>query len=322
MLTVEDLHVDFPTRQGTVHALNGASFNVSRNEILGLVGETGSGKSVTAATIIGLLRPPGHVTAGRIRFEGQSLIGMPDPEMNRLRGGQIALIVQNAKAALNPMIPVGRQIVRVYMTHLKDGSRRAEARMLEMLEAVGFSDPRRVASSFPHQLSGGMAQRVVIAIALGTSPKFVIADEPTTGLDASIQSDVLDLMVKMIADVGASALLITHDLGIVANYCHAVAVMHAGQVVEYARSSDFFRGPLHPYGRGLLNALTDSNPAADSILVMGNVPDLTNLPSGCAYRLRCPLAVQLCSDQDPAMKEIRHEHWSKCHRADELEKAR
>jgi ABC-type dipeptide/oligopeptide/nickel transport system ATPase component len=259
-LSVEDLCTYFFTSRGVIKAVDGVTFEVAREEIVGLVGETGSGKSVTAASIMGIVRPPGQIVRGRIRFDGREITRMAEQEIRRLRGSQIAMVVQNPRAALNPLIPVGDQILNVYRTHLNISRREAEARMCSILEGVGFSEPRSIARSYVHQLSGGMAQRVIIAIAMGTSPKLVIADEPTTGLDATVQVEVLDLMIRLIRQARAAMLLITHDLGIVAQYCDSVAVMHSGVLVERADIETFFTRPSHAYSSKLLNALKSQTP--------------------------------------------------------------
>ena len=318
VLKIENIHTYFPSSTGTVKAVDGVSFEIQSNEILGLVGETGSGKSMTAASVMGLVRSPGRVVEGRVLYHGRDLTRMASGELNQLRGAKISLIPQNAKAALNPLLPVGKQMNNLWSTHIGRSGSRATDYTLEMLKAVGFEDASRVARSYPHQLSGGMAQRVVIAMAIGSSPDLVIADEPTTGLDATVQIEVLNLMLRMLRRVGAAALLITHDLGIVAHYCNRTAVMHAGEIVEEADVDGFFARPHHPYSAALVNSLKPAEQRHPALSVLGSPPDLTKLPSGCKYRLRCPLAIQRCVDEVPELRTVEPGHLARCHRADEV----
>lgn len=318
VLRVQNLHTYFPTKLGPAKAVNGVSFQISASEILGLVGETGSGKSITAASIIGLVPPPGRIVKGAILYKNKDLTQLPESEVNRIRGAKISLVVQNVRASLNPLITVGHQMNNVWAAHLHRRGKRATAYTLEMLRAVGFNDPQRVANSYPHQLSGGMAQRVVIAIAIGPSPDLVIADEPTTGLDATVQMEILDLMQRMLSEARASALLITHDLGIVANYCTRVAVMHAGQIVEEASAAAFFARAMHPYSVSLIQSLPNAKPFSRPLEVLGPAPNLTDLPSGCHYRTRCPLAVAVCEKIEPGLRSPEPSHAVRCHRAEEV----
>jgi ABC-type dipeptide/oligopeptide/nickel transport system ATPase component len=260
VIKVTNLHTYFYSQRGIEKVLQGVSFEVGRSEVLGLVGQTGSGKSLTAASILGLVQPPGRIVAGSVVFSGVDLLRVSEHERQAVRGAQIALIVQNPKAALNPVMSVGSQVLNIYRFHLSLSKRQLWQRMLEIFRSVGFDEPGRVASSFPYQLSGGMAQRVLIAIMLGLSPKLVIADEPTTGLDATVQVQVLDLLKAKLKDLGAAAILITHDLHIVANYCDLIAVLHEGTIVESAPVSAFFHRPAHPYSQRLLAAQEDLVP--------------------------------------------------------------
>lgn len=316
-LIVRDLAVAFPTRDGVVNAVNSASFTVRSDEVLGLVGETGSGKSVTASAILGLVRWPGKVTSGSIVFEGKELIGSSDGEMNRLRGRSIGLIPQNGRLSLHPMIRIGDQMLAVQRTHRPDFSREsARGHIEDLLRSVGFSEPGRVAEQYPHQLSGGMAQRVLIAVAFLTRPHLLIADEPTTGLDVTVQMRILNLLHEMIARAGTSAIIITHDLGVVAHYADRVAVMHAGQVVETAPVKEFFSNATHPYSIGLLNALPSEKKRAGGIMVRGAPPNLIEYPSGCPYHQRCALATGYCAKVPPLASEISPDHLVRCHYAD------
>ncbi len=317
-LSVEGLFTHIHTRDGVVKALNGVSFDVRSQEILGLVGETGSGKSLTADSIMGLVRAPGKIVAGSIRFDGEELTSMTETELSRLRGRRIAFVPQHAKSALNPLMTARDQLLNVYGTHLPLARKELEEHLATMLRDVGFADPSLISTSYPHQLSGGMAQRVVLAMALGTSPELVIADEPTSGLDARIQVTVLSLMQRLLKESGSSAILITHDLGVVAQYCDRVAVMHAGQIVEIASVRAFFGQPKHPYSAGLLNALMTSPDLHGGIRVTGLPPDLRDPPPGCLYRHRCPLAAEICEEHEPAPVAVGPDHWSRCHRVDDL----
>jgi ABC-type dipeptide/oligopeptide/nickel transport system ATPase component len=260
ILNVSNLHTYFYSRGGVAKTLQGVSFHVAPCEVLGLVGQTGSGKSLTAASILGLVQPPGKVVAGSVLFHGVDLLKVSERERQAIRGREIALIVQNPKAALNPVMSVGTQVLNIYRFHMKLPKQYVWKHMLEVFRSVGFDEPERLAASFPYQLSGGMAQRVLIAVMLGLSPKFVIADEPTTGLDATVQVQVLDLLKAKLRDLGAAAILITHDLHIVANYCDRIAVMHEGKIVESAPIEAFFDRPAHPYSQRLLAAQADLIP--------------------------------------------------------------
>jgi oligopeptide/dipeptide ABC transporter ATP-binding protein len=251
---------------------------------------------------------------GSIRFEGQELTRLRERELQRIRGKKISLIVQNARASLNPLLPVGKQILNVYRVHMSGSRQTVEHHILRVLQAVGFKDPERVMESYPGQLSGGMAQRIVIAIAIGTSPKLVIADEPTTGLDVTVQAQVLDVATRMIEEARAAALLITHDLRIVANYCQKVAVMYGGRVVEFATVEEFFSGPLHPYSRRLLRALRSSTTLDASLT--DAAPEVRADLHECQYRARCDMATALCASEAPLLRELRPGHWVECHHAE------
>jgi oligopeptide/dipeptide ABC transporter ATP-binding protein len=318
LLAVENLSTHISTPGGIVKAVDGVSLQINPDDVIGLVGETGSGKSMTAASIMGLVAPPGRIVAGAVRYRGKDLVRMSAGELNQLRGRKITLIPQNAKAALNPVLPVGKQMNNVWAAHLGLTRRRATEHTLEMLRAVGLDDASRVARSYPHQLSGGMAQRTVIAMAIGVSPDLVIADEPTTGLDATIQLEILNLMIRMLGKVNAAALLITHDLGVVAHYCTRTAVMHAGQIVEEADVDAFFSRPHHPWSVALVNALKPPEDRVPGLSVIGGAPEPTQLPSGCTYRERCPLAIDRCANDPPELRTAAPGHQARCHRAEDV----
>jgi oligopeptide/dipeptide ABC transporter ATP-binding protein len=320
LLEVRDLTVHFETDEGLVEAVDGASFDVRPGEILGLVGESGSGKSVMALALLRLVRPPGRIVRGAARLEGQDLLQLSEDEMRAVRGARIAMVFQSPRTALNPVLPVGRQIARLFELH--QGASRAEGwtRTIEMLRLVGISDPDRRARQYAHQLSGGMCQRVMIAMALATSPRLLLADEPTTGLDVSIAAQILDLLKDLGQRTGASILLITHDLGVVAEVCDRVAVMHAGQIVETGRTMTIFAGPLHPYTQALVRAIPRVDRDVTMEPIPGTVPSLLAPGPGCRYAERCPLVLDVCRQERPAPQRIAADHEVACH-AVEVERA-
>jgi len=315
LLRVDNLQTHFISRDRfnrprVARALNGVSFTVDRGEILGIVGETGAGKSLTAYSILGLLKHSARIVGGDIEFDGLKLNGLRDTELNALRGRKIGLVVQSPKTSLDPLTRIGRQLMRIYKHH--GGREDPRRRSLEMLEAVGIPDPARRFDAYPHELSGGMAQRIVIAAALINSPDLLIADEPTTGLDVTVQAQVLDLLASRVREAGMGTILITHDLGIVAQYCSHVAVMYAGRVIETGAVGNVFRQPAHPYTRTLLASTPEQ-------LRMGGVamhnlppPNLFDLPAGCTYRDRCGLAMDKCSAL-PEGRELAPAHTVFCH---------
>jgi oligopeptide/dipeptide ABC transporter ATP-binding protein len=318
LLCVRDLSTYFEIGSRVVKAVDRVSFDIAQGEVVGLVGETGSGKSVTAASILNLVRPPGKIVGGSVLFEGEDLTLKSERELTRIRGSAIALIVQNVKAALNPLLPIGSQIINVYRAHLPLSKQAATKRLFDMFSAVGFDDPARVARSYPHQLSGGMAQRTLLALALGLSPKLLIADEPTSGLDATVQVEVLNMMSDLIRERRTSMLLITHDLGVVARYCDTLAVMYGGRLVERATVGEFFAHPAHPYSVRLLSALGWRRGASQimrqqSQLSIANPPEL-----GCNYAHRCSLAMTFCIEQEPELTQVATAHHARCHRSHEV----
>jgi oligopeptide/dipeptide ABC transporter ATP-binding protein len=301
LLSVRDLRTHFVTRDGldqvrTARALNGVSFEVQKGRILGLVGESGAGKSLTVTSILGLLRPPARVVAGEALFEGHDLLTMPTPALSALRGNRIGLIVQSPKASLDPLSRIGDQLVRVQRAHVQCSRLEAMDRAEAILAAVGIPDPRRRLRAWPHEFSGGMAQRAVIALALVNQPQLVIADEPTTALDVTVQAQILDLLAAQVRERGISAIVVTHDLGVVAQYCDDVAVMFAGTVVEQGPSAKVFRRPMHPYTQTLLAATPERLRPGSGARLGGPPPDLYALPDGCLYRLRCDRPTERCGD--------------------------
>jgi len=313
LLELRGLSVQFDTDDGRVIAVDGVNLTVGRGEILGLVGESGSGKSVTALAVFRLIRPPGRIAGGSIRFDGQELLTLPEEQMRRIRGAQIAMIFQSPRTALNPVLPVGRQIARLYWHHQGCTAAEAHRRTLDMLGLVGIPEPERRAGHYAHQLSGGMCQRVMIAMALATSPRLLVADEPTTGLDVSMAAQILDLLRDLGRRTGASIVLITHDLGVVAGLCDRVAVMHAGQLVECADVRTLYRTPAHPYTRALVRSIPRVDREVTIAPVPGVVPSLLEAPPGCRYAGRCPEVLDICRTVRPALSALGPDHEVACY---------
>jgi peptide/nickel transport system ATP-binding protein len=318
LLEIENLQVQFRTPDGVNRAVNGVSFHVDEGETLAVVGESGCGKSVTAMSVLRLVPEPPAKLAGAIRFRGRDLFALTDREMRGIRGNDISMIFQEPMTSLNPVLTIGRQIRETLRLHQGLNKTAANARAVEMLALVGISDPRRRARQFPHQLSGGMRQRVMIAIALACNPKLLIADEPTTALDVTIQAQILDLMRDLKRRVGAAIVLITHDLGVVAEVAQRVMVMYAGYKVEEAPVAELFAAPRHPYTRGLLGAvpkLGSSLKGGDVKLaeIPGQVPDSSQRVEGCAFASRCGLATDLCRTSAPSLELKAPHHFAACH---------
>jgi oligopeptide/dipeptide ABC transporter ATP-binding protein len=317
LLQVHNLHTYFETDEGLVQAVNGIDFNIRRGETLGLVGESGCGKSVSALSIMKLIPvPPGRIVKGRILFEGHDLAKLSEADMRRIRGNSISMIFQEPMTSLNPVHRVGTQIAEAIKLHQNVDQAQARRRAVEMLAKVGIPDPQRTAREYPFQLSGGMRQRVMIAMALSCNPKLIIADEPTTALDVTIQAQILDLMIKLQEDFGASILLITHDLGVVAEMADRVTVMYAGRIVESADVTPLFAEPQHPYTQGLMASVPQMGRpvAADKLLktIPGVVPSLLDLPPGCAFQDRCDRVFERCRSQEPSLIHLRSNHWVRC----------
>ena len=319
LLRVHDLRTWFYTEGGIAKAVDGVSFEVGAGEIVGLVGESGSGKSVTALSLLRLVQPPGRIEPGsRILFEGRDLVALSEHDMRAVRGARISMVFQEPMTALNPVFTVGDQIAEVVRVH-KSGSRReAWDRAVKMLETVGIPAPAQRATEYPHQLSGGMRQRVVIAMALVMHPALVIADEPTTALDVTIQAQILELLGELQRQFGTSVLLITHDLGVVAETVSRVLVMYGGEIVEEAPVGELFARAHHPYTEGLLNAMPRVGQERDRLeTIPGTVPPPTAWPSGCRFHDRCPYAWARCAAEHPPLYQIGPAHVSRCHLADE-----
>ena len=314
LLQVKDLRVHYTTEGAVVRAVNGIDLSIRPGEALGLVGETGAGKTTTA---LGLLRlvpdPPGRIVSGEIFYQGEDLLKKTEKQMRAIRGNQISMIFQDPMTALNPVIPVDDQIAEVIRLHRKCSRREAEREALRMLEKVWIQAVR--AHEYPHQFSGGMKQRVVIAIALACDPKLLIADEPTTALDVTIQAQVLVMIKELQRELGTSMLLITHDLGVVAGTCDSVAVMYAGEIVEYGSLEDIFDHTAHPYTIGLMDSIPSLDQDVERLKpIPGLMPDPTDLPEGCSFSPRCPRACDICRKQSPPNAEIAPGHFVRCHR--------
>jgi len=319
LLEVKDLKTYFYTYEGTVRALEGVSFSVKERKTLGLVGETGCGKSVTALSITRLVPdPPGKIISGSALFKGKDLLKISDTIMGAIRGKDISMIFQEPKTALNPVYTVGEQIAESVLLHdesfadlsRRERKREAWAKAVEVLNQVGIAEPERIAKSYPHELSGGMCQRSMIALAMVCNPSLLIADEPTTALDVTIQAQILELMKDLIKKFGSSVLLITHNLGVVAETCDDVAVMYAGKIIEKGTVREVFKEPLHPYTRGLMEAIPTIEKKKEALKnIPGSVPNLINPPSGCRFHPRCPYAKEICSKKEPDLFNDRVACW-------------
>jgi oligopeptide/dipeptide ABC transporter ATP-binding protein len=318
LLAIRNLVVRFATRAGTVTAVDGVDLNVRPGECLGLVGESGSGKSVTFAAVMGLVRSPGRVDAGSIRFRGRDLLALPDAEQRALRGRDIAMTLQDALTALNPAFTVCSQITEVLLAHARAASRaEARAQALELMKLVGIPAAEQRLDDYPHQFSGGMRQRIMIAIALACRPQLLVADEPTTALDVTIQAQVLELIARLREQLGMSVVLITHNLGVVAEYCDRLAVMYAGQVVETGPTADVIESPRHPYTQGLLKSIPRLDRLAERIHpIEGTMPDLARLGDTCRFESRCAARIEACRARIP-MFEVGSGRLSRCIRATE-----
>ncbi len=300
LLEVRNLRVEFPTRRGTLVALDDVSFEIAPGEILGVVGESGAGKSLTGAAIIGLLDPPGRVASGEIRFAGRRIDDLPYEEMRKVRGRRIGAIFQDPLTSLNPLYTIGRQLVETIMTHLPVTRDEARQRAIRLLEETGIPAAEARIDQYPHQFSGGMRQRVVIALALAAEPKLIVADEPTTALDVSIQAQIISLLKRLCKDHGAAVMLITHDMGVIAETCDRVAVMYAGRVVEIGPVHDVIHIPAHPYTVGLMGSIPAMDEDRERLLqIDGAMPRLTAIPIGCAFNPRCARVFDRCRAERP-----------------------
>jgi len=313
LLSVRDLHTRFDTEDGTVRAADGVSFEIEPGEILGLVGESGCGKSVTSLSIMGLVDSPGYIADGEVLFDGEDLSTKSREELRRIRGNGVSMIFQEPMTALNPVFDIGWQVGEPLRIH-QDMSRKASrTRAIELMREVGIPSPEDRIDDYPHQFSGGMRQRAMIAMALACEPDLLVADEPTTALDVTIQAQILDLIRDLNEEMNTAVLLITHNLGVVAEVCDRVAVMYAGRIVEYGDVHDIFNNPRHPYTKGLINAVPDPTRDEQTLTpVEGSVPNLANTPEGCNFADRCPYSVDECEKIDPRLREVDDDHYSAC----------
>jgi oligopeptide/dipeptide ABC transporter ATP-binding protein len=317
ILEVRGLRTHFETERGVVRAVDGVDLRVGSGRTVGVVGESGCGKSVLALSILRLVpSPPGRIAGGEILLSGRDLLALSEEEMRQIRGREISMIFQEPMTSLNPVFRVGEQIAEVFRLHQRMDRRQAFAQSTEMLRMVGIPSPEKRARDYPHQMSGGMRQRVMIAIALACRPRVMLADEPTTALDVTIQAQMIDLIAALRAETGAAVILITHDLGVVAEAAETVAVMYAGQIVEHGSVRDLFSKPLHPYTLGLMNSIPrmDGPAGREAFLrtIPGVVPPLYDLPTGCRFRDRCPDAFPLCRERAPILEEIVSGHDCRC----------
>ena len=321
LLEVKDLATHFFTQDGVVKAVDGISYNLAEGEVLGVVGESGCGKSVHALSIMRLVaNPPGRTVGGEILFEGENLLNMDDSEMRHIRGNRIAMVFQEPMTSLNPVLTIGRQLTETLELHQNMARQEARSRAAELLQTVGIPDAESRLSDYPHQFSGGMRQRVMIAMALSCNPRLIIADEPTTALDVTIQAQILELMRDLAEEFGTAMVIITHNLGVVARYAHRVVVMYAGKIVETGTAHDIYRNPRHPYTLALLNSVPrlDATERVRLDAIQGLPPDLVDLPQGCSFAPRCKYAYERCTQETPILVETDTNHTSACWRHDEL----
>ena len=317
LLEVRGLTTVFDTDDGEVRAVDGVDFSLERGRTLGIVGESGCGKSVTALSIMGLVpRPPGRIVAGEVRFEGDDLLKLPPARLRELRGARLSMIFQEPMTSLNPAFTVGDQVAEALLRHRSTGKKEAKDQAIEMLRRVRIASPERRARDYPHRLSGGMRQRVMIAMALACNPRLLIADEPTTALDVTIQAQILELMRALRSELGTAIILITHDLGVIAELADDVIVMYAGEVVERCAVAALFAEPHHPYTIGLLGSIPRLDLEQQRLsAIEGTVPNAAAMPSGCRFHARCPFAVERCLKETPPLVEIKAKHFAACWRA-------
>ncbi|MFF3515507.1 ABC transporter ATP-binding protein [Streptomyces sp. NPDC002573] len=315
LLEVRDLHVEFRTRDGIARAVNGVSYRVDAGETLAVLGESGSGKSVTAQAVMGILDvPPGRITGGQVLFRGQDLLALKEEERRRIRGAAMAMIFQDALSALNPVLTVGDQLGEMFVVHRGMSRRDARARAVELMERVRIPAAAQRVRDYPHQFSGGMRQRIMIAMALALEPALIIADEPTTALDVTVQAQVMDLLAELQREYRMGLVLITHDLGVVADVADRIAVMYAGRIVETAPVHDLYKAPAHPYTRGLIDSIPRlDRKGRELYAIKGLPPNLMDIPPGCAFHPRCPLARDVCLTDVPPLHEVSADRRSACH---------
>jgi oligopeptide transport system ATP-binding protein len=315
LLRIKDLRTNFFTEEGVVKAVDGVTYDVSEGEILGLVGESGCGKSVSALSILRLIpNPPGKIVGGEIMFEGQDLLKADEEEIRHIRGNRIAMVFQEPMTSLNPVLTIGRQLTEAIELHLKLDKNGSRKRAVELLEMVGIPEAAGRLNDYPHQFSGGMRQRVMIAMALSCNPKLLLADEPTTALDVTIQAQILEIMARLCKELGTAVIIITHNLGVVARYADRINVMYAGKIIETGTAKEIFANPRHPYTLGLLKSVPRLDEARKEKLepIEGVPPDLVNLPKGCSFYPRCRYHVDQCLEEPPPLMLVAEEHFAAC----------
>lgn len=314
LLDIKNERLSFFTPAGEVKALNNVSFSMKEGEVLGIVGESGSGKSVTAYSLMGLTAYPGRLIGGKLHFNGHEVEKMTEKEFRKMRGNEVSIIFQDPMTSLNPVYTIGNQIIEMIRLHTDKDKKQAHERAKELLELVGINEPERRLKQYPHELSGGMRQRVMIAIALACEPKLLIADEPTTALDVTIQAQILELMMELREKLGMSIIMITHDLGVVARMCEKIAVMYAGRIVEYGTTEEIFYNPQHEYTKGLINSIPKLNEKDKERLVPieGSPIDLLNPPAGCPFAPRCKSCMKICLREMPPRKDLSDTHYTQC----------
>ena len=313
LLRVKNLHTVFPIESGEVRAVNGINFNLDRGKVLGIVGESGSGKSVTAYSILRILDNPGRISQGEILFEDEDIVKMPIGSVRQIRGAKISIIFQDPMTSLNPVYTVGNQLMEAYLLNTKRNRQQAHGQALEMLKLVGVNEPDKRLKQYPHQLSGGMRQRVMIAMALACEPDILIADEPTTALDVTIQAQILELMRDLKDRMGMSIIMITHDLGVIAEMCDEIIVMYAGRICERGIVDEIFYNPRHEYTKGLLRSIPKITAAHERLTPIGGSPvDLLNMPAGCPFSARCDQAMKVCLTEYPEEIRVAQEHLASC----------
>lgn len=314
LLNIKNLSTYFLIPEGVVKAVANVNLKIGKEEVLGLVGESGCGKSTAALSIMRLIREPGKIVGGEVWFNGRDLLKLNEKQMRKVRGAEISMVFQNPMVSMNPVFNVGSQISEAIKLHQNVQKREIKKRVAEILHKVGIPNSSERMKDYPHQYSGGMAQRAMIAMALSCNPKLLIADEPTTSLDVTIQAQILELMKALRRDFGASILLIGHDLGVISELSDKIAVMYAGKVVEYANLADLFQKPMHPYTQALLKCLPKLDEDMEKFhIIRGTVPDLINTPTGCRYHPRCEHAMKICSEQEPLLTEVKKMHTVACH---------
>ena len=321
LLEVKDLATYFYTQDGVVKAVDGVSYDLQEGETLGLVGESGCGKSVSALSLLKLIpNPPGRIVGGEVTFEGEDILSMDDKEIRHIRGNRIAMIFQEPMTSLNPVLSIGRQLTESLELHLEMNQLAARNRAADLLAMVGIPDGGTRLNDYPHQFSGGMRQRVMIAMAMSCNPRLLIADEPTTALDVTIQAQILELMQRLSQELGTAVLIITHNLGVVARYAHRVNVMYAGKIIERGSAEEIYKHPRHPYTMGLLKSVPRLDQPRREKLdpIEGMPPDLISLPPGCPFRPRCAYAIDRCAEEHPPLVTVREDHTAACWVADQL----